>query len=379
VGHTIGIAHNFAASENDRSSVMDYPHPYVTLQDNKIDLSDAYDKGIGDWDKYVVTYGYKDFSDGTDEQAALQELVDQAKQAGFLYKSDPDARTPAKASADGHLWDNGADPIEEFKRISEVREFALNKFGINSLPYGKPFSELEERLVPIYYAHRFQLDALVKQISGVEYDFSVKSLSAPLQKVTPVDADVQRQALDLMLLSASADYLMLSEELLSLIPPKAYGSSRTRESMGSRVGIAFDPVTAAESAAGYSLAILLNPERLNRVSYQHSIDSEIPSVQEITSGVFERLIKVDGGNALESRIRYVALSVVFDTLTSDTLAPEVKLALQSELLDFQNELSKQKRDEPEARVLLKHLQHYWDHGAWPLRMNLIPLPPGSPI
>lgn len=379
VGHTLGIAHNFAASENDRASVMDYPHPLVTLLDGQIDLSEAYDKGIGAWDKYVIRYGYQDFPEGVNEQEALISLVADAKLAGFLYKSDPDARTPSRASADGHLWDNGADPIAEFKRISEVRAHALEQFGMHSLPFGSPLSELEERLVPIYYAHRYQLDALVKQISGLEYDFAVKTSSTFAPQVMPVDAAVQREALELMLLSASAEYLSLPKDLLGLIPPKAYGSSRTRESMGSRMGIAFDPVTAAESAAAYSLAILLNPNRLNRIAFQHSENNAIPSVSEIVEGVFERLIKVDTQNAVQARIRYVALSVLFDTLTSDELAPEAKLALQAELLAFESELAKQRRSSIDSKVLLKHIQHYWDHGTWPLKMKLVPLPPGSPI
>jgi hypothetical protein len=378
VGHTLGIAHNFAASETERASVMDYPHPLITLTDGEVDLSRAYDKGIGSWDKYVVTYGYQDFAEGVDERTALLNLVQQAKDKGFLYKSDPDARTPSRASADGHLWDNGADPIDEFTRVSELRAFALSNFGLNSLPFGQPLSQLEERLVPIYFAHRYQLDALVKQISGIEYDYAVRTEQTALQSVVAVDADIQRQALDLMLQSASADYLALPSELLGLIPPKAYGSSRTRESMGSRMGIAFDPITAAESAAAYSLSILLHPERLNRLSYQHSIDSEIPSVSEVASELFSRLIDVDGENALELRIRYVALSVFFDSLSSDTLSAETKLALQSQLMDFQGNLSKQKSD-AESRVLNRHIQHYWDHGVWPLSMKLVPLPPGSPI
>jgi hypothetical protein len=148
--------------------------------------------------------------------------------------------------------------------------------------------------------------------------------------------------------------------------------------MGSRMGIAFDPVTAAESAAAYSLSILLNPERLNRVAYQHSMDNEIPSVSEIIDRVFTRLIYIDGEDALESRIRYVALSVFFDTLRSDILAPEAKVALQAQLVEFHSDVSKQKRD-PQSRVLQKHIEHYWDHGEWPLSMKIIPLPPGSPI
>ena len=50
VGHTLGFTHNIASSVNKRASVMDYPHPLIKLKDNKIDLSDAYSTGIGDWD-----------------------------------------------------------------------------------------------------------------------------------------------------------------------------------------------------------------------------------------------------------------------------------------------------------------------------------------
>ena len=132
VGHTIGIAHNFAASENGRASVMDYPHPLIELIDGKVVIENAYDQGIGVWDKFTVAYGYQDFPKNVNEKSALLELVNQAKTDGLLYKSDPDARIPKRASADGHLWDNGANPIDEFKRVSEVRQFALNQFGKNN-------------------------------------------------------------------------------------------------------------------------------------------------------------------------------------------------------------------------------------------------------
>ena len=46
VGHTLGLAHNFAASACGRASVMDYPAPLVKIRDGKtLDLSDAYAKG----------------------------------------------------------------------------------------------------------------------------------------------------------------------------------------------------------------------------------------------------------------------------------------------------------------------------------------------
>ena len=54
VGHTLGIAHNFAASEYGRESVMDYPHPFITLKNGKISLEDAYATGMGKWDLSLI-------------------------------------------------------------------------------------------------------------------------------------------------------------------------------------------------------------------------------------------------------------------------------------------------------------------------------------
>ena len=63
VGHTLGIYHNFASSMNNRASVMDYPHPKVDIIDGELNLDDAYDTAIGDWDKVTIAYGYQDFPD----------------------------------------------------------------------------------------------------------------------------------------------------------------------------------------------------------------------------------------------------------------------------------------------------------------------------
>ena len=57
VGHTLGFEHNFAASTQNRSSVMDYPFPLVKITAaGELDLSDAYDVGIGEWDKLSLIH-----------------------------------------------------------------------------------------------------------------------------------------------------------------------------------------------------------------------------------------------------------------------------------------------------------------------------------
>ena len=378
VGHTLGIAHNFAASENERASVMDYPHPLFELVDGNISLANAYDNGIGEWDKFVIEYGYQDFASEQDESSALKELVAQAQAKGFLYKSDPDARIAKRASADGHLWDNGSNAIQEFERMSAVRDVALTQFGINSLPLGEPLSSLEERFVPIYYSHRYQLDALVKQISGVNYYYEVKEANKKIQGNHFVSGEQQFKALDLMVESASADYLRVPNEISALINPKSYGSNRNRESFKGRMGIAFDPISAAEAAAGYSINMLLEPLRLNRLAYQHSVDKSIPSVESLTKNIFDKLIKITSSDTLEQRIRQTALSIYFDTMLSDDLSPDVKLQMQAQLLSYQGWLKKKDKS-PEGKVLVKYIEHYWQSGVWLGSFAVKQLPPGSPI
>src|SRR4051794_9273696 len=67
VGHSLGLGHNYYDSTKGWISVMDYPHPLEKLgEDGTIDLSDAYQAHIGDWDKVAINYGYRQFANGED-------------------------------------------------------------------------------------------------------------------------------------------------------------------------------------------------------------------------------------------------------------------------------------------------------------------------
>ena len=103
IGHTLGFAHNFAASTNGRASVMDYPHPQIELVNGKLDFSNAYDTKIGDWDKVTVAYSYSHFSEKSEEEGLLKILKD-ANNQGLRYISDQDARPTGSAHALAHLW-----------------------------------------------------------------------------------------------------------------------------------------------------------------------------------------------------------------------------------------------------------------------------------
>lgn len=381
VGHTLGIAHNFAASENNRASVMDYPHPFVTLKDGKISLEGAYDVGIGDWDKQVIEYGYQDYVDNTLESTKLLEVVRQSRVKGLLYQSDPDARAMHAANQRGHLWDNGKDPVAELKRVYQIRQFALQNFGLNSIKQGASLSSLQEALVPIYLFHRYQLEAAAKLIGGVEYEYEVKGDYDKPKGIRTNSVAQQRAALDAMLTSMSAEFLTLPDALLNLITPKAYGEQNSRESFNGRAGVVFDSHSAAESSAAFTLKLVLQSQRLNRLAQQKSVNPDQLGVEGVIEQLFDAAIKPMKSKrteALQPRIAYLTLNAVMEAMHSELLAPESKGAILFEVIRLHKWLKNNARN-PHAVIMAKQLDWYLRSGEWTGRFKPMALPPGSPI
>ena len=264
VGHTLGLAHNFAASVNDRSSVMDYPHPYI-LQDKlgNIKLDSAYDDKIGKWDIQAIKYGYSHFPEGANEEEELNKIMLESKEMGLLFLSDNDARPQGSAHPYAHLWDNGSDPIAELDRLMKLRRNTLFRFGEFTIPAGTPFSELEKKLVPVYLMHRYQVEAVSKLIGGINYNYAVKGFNEVLNE--PVEFAVQDEALRILLSTLDPEELRIPQKIVDMIPPAAMGYDRTRESFKSNSAMVFDPLMAAEAYTNFVFSLLLHEERLNRI------------------------------------------------------------------------------------------------------------------
>lgn len=270
VGHTIGLMHNYISSAQNRASVMDYPPPLVSLNSkNEIDLSKAYTNEIGDWDKVSIQYGYSQFPKGINEADALNKILTDAAMNGLTFISDRDARDPAGLNPDAHLWDNGNDPVKELKNVMSVRAKALSQFGLNNIPKGTAMSMLEDVLVPVYLFHRYQVEAVSKQVGGMYYSYAIKGDG---QMVTrSVSREAQLAALNALSDCMDPKVLALPESIIKLIPPRPAGYTYTQELFKRRTGLAFDPLAAAESAADMPLSFLFNTSRLNRmIQYQAS-------------------------------------------------------------------------------------------------------------
>lgn len=369
VGHTLGLIHNFAGSANGRSTVMDYPHPQVDLRGAKLALDQAYREGLGEWDLYAIAYGYGDHSD-----SARAALVQQARQQGLQFMADEDARPEGGVSAIGHLWDSGADPVTELNRLSQVRAAALKQFGLDNIATNRPLSALHEALVPIYALHRYQVEAVSKLVGGAHYEYELKGDYDQPKGFQWVEAKQQQAALAALLDTLTPQFLALPNELLALIPPKAYGDADGRESFQGRVGLAFDPLSAAEASANHTLSLLLHPQRLNRLSSQQQLDALLRTVLGQT-------ILADSSNdatgLLQQRVSHVVFYQLMQNLLNAELAPEARATLRERMTDLGKQL--QKRDDGTAQLLSSQWQQYLQHGTWQPVFVPKQLPPGAPI
>ena len=280
VGHTLGLEHNYSASTVGRSSVMDYPPPVVMLgADGAPDLSQAYATGIGEWDKVSITWGYSDFPSGTDEHALNKILEDAFLQKHLRFLTDQDARPASSSSSVAHLWDSGANAIDELDRLMKVREAALKRFGENNIREGAPLATLEDTLVPIYMLHRYQAEAATKLIGGMDYTFAVRGDGqVPTAIIAPAE---QRRALKAVLTTIDPRVLALPESLLKIIPPRPVMYPRGREDFKIRTSPAFDAVAPAEAAAQLIMQFLFNPQRAARLEEFHARDAANPGLAEV--------------------------------------------------------------------------------------------------
>lgn len=391
IGHTIGIAHNFAASVNDRASVMDYPHPKVMVNpDGSFDLSDAYATGMGAWDIQAVKYGYQDFPSGTNEAAALNDILQETIDKGLLYISDRDARAPGGSHPNAHLWDYGTDPITQMSHILDVRTKALNRFSERMIRQGQPMGSLHDVLVPIYLFHRYQVESTVKLLGGVDYSYNAKGDGQDGPRV--VSAADQRKALTAMIGTLSPQTLALPEHILNLIPPQPTGRSISRELFRGYTEPTLDPVSMAETAADLSASLMLNQSRLARIGLQHSRDRGQLSLTEYIDAIIHSTIKATQQpgyiGSIHRAVNQAVMRNILDVASRQDVAPDVRAVVTAKLNGLQAWLAAQAAGGRPGDFSIERA-HYFDLATTMERFRENPAvfqitrppytPPGAPI
>lgn len=383
VGHTLGLMHNYAASISNRASVMDYPHPTVRLNAaGEIDLSNAYDNKIGEWDKVSIAFGYQDFPEAINETSALNKILTTAAAKGLQFISDQDARRPGGHHPLAHLWDNGTDAVTELKEVMKVRAKALSQFGEKNIRPGMPMAMLEDVLVPVYFYHRYQVEAVTKLAGGMYYTYALRGDGQTVTRA--LSKEEQRKALNAVIDCLDPTFLQLPDRIVQLIPPRPAGYDFSRELFRKRTGLAFDALSPAETAADLPLSFLFNSERLSRMA-QYEVTSNGLGVTEMINTLIAKTWKAPRLSGIEKLIQLqteqVLLTYLLSASVNDNNSFAVKSNLKKALADlktFIDTQSKTATDETYKGHLLLALERMKEpEKAKPTIHKEIP--PGAPI
>jgi len=379
IGHTLGFSHNFAASTNNRASVMDYPHPQFSVVNGTIDFSNAYATGIGDWDKVSVAYSYADFPERTDERQALNKILKKAQDNGLRYISDQDARSMGGAHALGHLWDNGKNASDGLNDLLNVRETAISNFSKDNIRSNEPYSVLEDVFAPLYFLHRYQTEAVAKLIGGLDYNYAVKGDGQ--NTVAMVDVATQRKALGSILQTLDAAVIAIPENKLDLFPPRAIGYGRSRESIKGKTGVSFDALSAPETAADMTLGLLLHPERASRLIQQKAIAQKSLGLDDVLDTLVEGTLNASSANsyhqAVQQNINFRVLLHLMNLAAHDKVHPQVNAIAHAKLVEVKKGLVS--KSDAISQELVRRIQRFQEHPELFEVIATPKIPDGSPI
>ncbi|HEY8560783.1 MAG TPA: zinc-dependent metalloprotease [Pyrinomonadaceae bacterium] len=389
VGHTLGFSHNFAASSYDRGSVMDYPAPLVEIKNGKLDLSNAYAVGIGEFDKYSVKFAYSEFAKNANEADELERIIVQGMRDGMLFINDSDARGIETAHPLASIWDNGTDMIATLRHEMQVRRIGLTRFGLQSIPAGTPLSELEAKLIPLYLHHRYQLVSALKSVGGLYFTYAVKTnAGVSPQKFREIVAPArQREALSAVLDTIKPEELAMPANILELMPPRADGyDNGTGEYFQKRTEPVFDSVGAAMIAADLAISGLLEPNRAARMIEFNAQDKKYPHFREVTDALLARIWKTPPADNYHAAILAAEQSLLaqrlMDLTANAEASAQVRAVSNEALFQLNENLKNELRLKADAnkRLIQQDIERFLTRPDAPRqRTPALPIPPGEPI
>ena len=379
IGHTLGFAHNYISSANNRSSVMDYPHPKIDIVNGNINIDNAYSKNIGDWDKVSVRYAYTDFQENENEDVKLNDIIEEAVNKGLYFLSDSDSRPVGSANPFSHLWDNGEFPYKELDKLLKVRDLALKNIDLDNLVDGEPYDRIEDILVPIYMLHRYQIESAAKAIGGVDYLYFVKNKNN--DKVKFVDSKLQKESLKSLLNVLNPKNLVLPNNLIQILSPRSFRNPRTRENFESNTGVTFDYINASSSIINHTLTFLMNPERINRIYQQNMFGENILMLDDyltiISNSIFSNKRMSPYESSINKNTSSLFLDHLFLTFNNSNTNDLSKSVILSSIMNTKEKLSSNLNDY--NRFLVNKINGFIDNPDKYIPVEKTKIPDGSPI
>ncbi len=389
VGHTLGFPHAWNSSMNNRASVMEYPSPRLKLTaDNKIDLSDAFQKGIGDFDKYMVRYSYTELSPAR-EKDGLTAIVADMRSKGLIFTPDSDPRW--------NRYDDLSDAATYLRETLKQRKILLSHYGLAALREGEDVSDLRgEGLWMTYLHHRWAIDSGVRYIGGMYHNYVVKGDALPPTEIVP--ARFQREMLSLLTGALQPRELEMPESLLKLLTTDPYGgsgeysgskSTTSLEEFHVATGYAFDHLSAARTLADMIIGQILQPETANRLIAFGDRQENALTLPETVSKILDATWNAERDTTpMERSLRRVTRQVALDELmilgANPKSSPEARAVIIEQLVQLKGKVAAMHDDDAVSEATLRQSErdltrYLVNPAANAPKAAALPQPAGPPL
>lgn len=405
IGHSLGVAHNFASHHHPHLSVMDYPGPVFALDTTGapcVPTGDGapYPTGLGEWDLHAIAalygggprpaggtrglgapVGESPRPAGGTTCAGWQEMrahsvppsASGTTEASLAYSTDADSREEWYADATASTWKAHGESLETLASVAEVRAAALARFSPAVVPAGSDPHEVERRFRLLYLLHRFHAVSVLKAIGGTRRSYGLVGggpssraasgsvSAAPAWAVTAVPVAEQLAALQAVNRLLGADFLQVPAHIRPLLVPPAGGVTAPAGGFAHRTSGAPDIEAIVRAGTEAVASPLLAPARLNRVAQQ--APEVLAAIVEASAG--RALRSLDEGLALgaagrgaegasasaEGKTEQTIAWALLNRFTASLLSPDLHESVRFEILNLVSWV------EPRNRLLGRRWEH----------------------
>lgn len=338
LGHVLGYGHNWNANFNDRSSVMEYPVPRVTVKDGKLDLSESFMTEIGEYDTFMTRFAYTPFPEG-EEEAGLDRIIAEMRAAGVMFTLGSDPR---------YTWYvDQAGPVEELRNLAEVRRVALANYGPGMLKTGEPYGAMRDlRLWMVYLHEQYAIEFGQKYIGGLLQNIVVKDKENGLAPTEFIPGEKQREILGLLLDTIQPERLEIPESLLSQLVPDP---GVNREDMSDDP--VFDQLRAARILAAIVLEPLFDPARSERMVALSARQPDPLTYPQMVDAVLASTWNAPAAGSTQERAllrvtQNVAMQSMMMLGASDDASPEARYYVLDQLAQLAETLRSRRDNDP---------------------------------
>lgn len=268
--------------------------------------------------------------------------------------------------------------------ILKIRKSAIEKFSTDNIKNDEPYSVLEDVFVPLFFFHRYQTEATSKLIGGLDYNYAVKGGNQTVVK--PVSGAIERIALQALLKTLDVKEIGIPKEKLNLFPPRAIGYSRSRESFNSKLGVAFDAVSAMETASEMTLRFLMHPQRMSRLITHKALNDKQLGLEELIDEVFNKSFKKTHSDAYYAELQYTVNHKVLEQLfalgSGSRQYMQVAAIVHQKLEELKGYLKSAKTSGVQKaynNVFIQKIESFQKNPKDFKRLNAPKIPDGSPI